>query len=95
MALSQKDYNILINIFRISSMQNLLQKPLTQSSLSCLAKIDLTERYIRNAASAFSHTSQPGTMLQNLFCDNTKKAVKFWLFLMRYLWLKNGFAQAS
>jgi hypothetical protein len=35
-------------------MQSLLAKPLSQSSLSCLAKIDLTERYLRNTA-AFLH----------------------------------------
>ena len=35
-------------------MQSLLSRPLSQSSLSCLAKIDLTERYLRNSA-AFLH----------------------------------------
>jgi len=44
-------------------MQSLLAKPLSQSSLSCLAKIDLTERYLRNTA-AFLHPhpkEQPGS----------------------------------
>jgi len=36
-------------------MQSLLSRPLSQASLSSLAKIDLTERYLKNSATFLQH----------------------------------------